>query len=281
MYLAKNLIVFITVMLISGSKMYAQDLGIMTYNIRYSIKDHPKDNWDSRKETMVKLLNYYQPEVFGIQEGLIHQLEYIKTNLIDYNYIGVGRENGKDGGEFNAIFYNTRKLKILKEDTFWLSENNEVKKGWDAGYIRICTYALLETKDSKTKFWIFNTHLDHIGPIARDKSVNLILTKIKALNGNNDSLVLMGDLNDVPKSNPIQTLKSSLQDAFDVSEKPYYGPKGTYNGFNPNRIINQRIDYIFVSNLKVINYRHIDDRLDDNGFISDHLPVLITAKINP
>ena len=78
---------------------------------------------------------------------------------------------------------------------------------------------------------------------------------------------------------PIQVLKSNLQDAFDVSEKPYYGPKGTYNGFNPNKINNRRIDYIFVSNLKVINYRHIDDRLDDNGFISDHLPVYFLCDI--
>ncbi len=281
MQLNKVTFFFVTLILLLYGFSYGQDLNFMTYNIRYSIKNDPKDNWDSRKETMVKLFNYYQPEVFGIQEGMIHQLEYIKTNLNDYDYVGVGRENGKDGGEFNAIFYNTSKLKILKENTFWLSENNEIKKGWDAGYIRICTYALLETKDSKTKFWVFNTHLDHMGPTARDKSVNLILNKIKALNGSNAPLVLMGDLNDIPESNPIQTLKSSLQDAFDISIKPFYGPKGTYNGFNTNKINNRRIDYIFVSKIKVITYRHIDDRLDDNGFISDHLPVLIKVKINP
>ena len=147
-----------------GNKSFAQDLDFMTYNIRYSIKNDPNDNWDSRKKGMVQLFNYYQPDVFGIQEGMIHQLDYIKSNLKNYDYVGVARDSGKEIGEFNAIFYDATKFKIIKQNTFWLSENNIIEKGWDAGFIRICTYALLESKTNQSKFWIFNTHLDHEGP---------------------------------------------------------------------------------------------------------------------
>ena len=90
----------------------------------------------------------------------------------------------------------------------------------------------------------------------------------------------MGDLNDVPKSNPINVLKSNLDDTFETSKSPAYGPAGTFNGFKTDRVITQRIDYIFTSKLKVLNYRHIDDRLDDGGYISDHLPIFIHTKIN-
>lgn len=258
---------------------YGQHLNFMTYNIRYSIEDDPKDNWNTRKESIVELFNYYHPEVFGIQEGMIHQLAYIKTNLNHYDYVGVARDNGKDIGEFNAIFYNTTKLKIIKENTFWLSENNTIKKAWDAGYVRICTYALFEHLDSKSKFWVFNTHFDHNGPIAREKSADLVLDKINTLNIDGLPLVLMGDLNDTPNSIPIETLNTKLKDAFIITEIKAYGPKGTFNGFDSKKIIDNRIDYIFVSKLRVKNYRHIDDRLDNNDFISDHLPILIQAQI--
>lgn len=259
---------------------YSQNLNFMTYNIRYSIENDPKDNWDSRKEGMARLLNYYHAHVLGIQEGMQHQLQYIKSKLKQYDYIGVAREDGNNEGEFCAIFYDTSQLKILQQNTFWLSENNTIKKGWDAGYIRICTYALFETIDSKTKFWIFNTHFDHIGSKARENSANLILDKINELNTENFPLLLMGDLNDIPTSKPLSILNSKLQDAYKISQTTPYGPKGTFNGFNANKIIDRRIDYILVSKFKVLNHRHIDDRLDNNQFISDHLPVFIQAKVN-
>jgi endonuclease/exonuclease/phosphatase family metal-dependent hydrolase len=119
-----------------------------------------------------------------------------------------------------------------------------------------------------------------MGPKAREQSVHLILDKIKSANTDNLPLVLMGDLNDMPESKPIQILKSHLQDTHEISESNVYGPKGTFNGFKTDKIINQRIDYIFTSKFKVLSHRHIDDRLDDGQFISDHLPVFIHTQLN-
>lgn len=252
----------------------------MTYNIRYSILDDPRDHWDDRKDKMLQLLNYYEPTIFGVQEAMKHQLEFIKENKKGYNFIGAGREDGISEGEYNAIFYDASRLEVIEQNTFWLSPTDtKVSKGWDARYTRICTYALFEDKETKKRFWVFNTHFDSIGSFARENSAVLVLNKIKGLNTNNLPLVLMGDLNALPDSNPIQTLDKSLDNSYGISKNQPYGPKGTFNGFKPTKAVEKRIDYIYVSKFEVFDYIHIDDRLDDNQFISDHLPVLIKTAI--
>lgn len=252
----------------------SQSIKAMTYNIRYSIPSDSRDNWDSRKDKMAQLFNHYKPDVFGIQEGMIHQLEFLDNKLEDHKYLGAGREDGKQKGEFSAIFYNKKKLRLLNQNTFWLSESMETgSKGWNAGYIRICTYALFEERTSQKKFWVFNTHFDHIGAEARLNSGHLVLKEIKRINKDRYPLVLMGDLNDSPGSEVIELLKSELSDASESTIQPLYGPQGTFSGFQPKKEINRRIDYIFVSDFKVLSYSHIDDRLDFKTSISDHLPV--------
>ena len=89
----------------------------------------------------------------------------------------------------------------------------------------------------------------------------------------------MGDLNSLPNSTPIRVLKFQLSDAQEISSTTLYGPVGTFNGFDKDLKIDKRIDYFFTSKMKTLSYAHIDDRLDDNKHISDHLPVLIKIKI--
>jgi endonuclease/exonuclease/phosphatase family metal-dependent hydrolase len=69
-----------------------------------------------------------------------------------------------------------------------------------------------------------------------------------------------------------------MKDGQEVTNAPFYGPSGTFNGFDQNKVLDRRIDYIFVKDFKVENYVHIDDRMENNKHISDHLPVLITVK---
>ena len=97
--------------------------------------------------------------------------------LKDYNYIGEGR-NGGNSGEYSAIYFKSEKISLKEKETFWLSETpGEVSVGWDAALERICTYGLFLDKKSGQDFWVFNTHFDHIGSIAREKSAELILKK--------------------------------------------------------------------------------------------------------
>ncbi len=217
------------------------------------------------------------PSFIGTQEALHRQVVYIDSSLTDFSYIGVGRDDGKQKGEYSAIHYNSALYKVLKHDTFWLSETPEKPSvGWDAALERICTYGLFENKDTGEKMWVFNTHFDHKGETAREKSAELIVEKIKEINKDNLPVVLTGDFNLTPDQKPIQRIKEYMKDGQEITSNPFYGPSGSFNGFDPEMVLDRRIDYIFVKNLHVENYTHIDDRKENLKYISDHLPVMAT-----
>ena len=261
---------------IDKNTVYTQSHFLISYNIRYDNNWDVENSWSLRKNSIRQLLNDYNPSIFGIQEGLLNQLSFIDSALIKYDYVGVGRDDGKMEGEFCAIYFDTTRYKIRNNSTFWLSETPDVVSvGWDAALERICTYGLFENKTSGEEFWVFNTHFDHLGVIARKKSSALILKKIKEINTQSLPVILMGDFNSIPDSDPIKILKNDLIDALQISLENLEGPQGTFNGFDMMLPIDNRIDYIFTKNVKVLSYRHIDDRLNNNRHISDHLPVMI------
>ncbi|MDF1518595.1 MAG: endonuclease/exonuclease/phosphatase family protein, partial [Lutibacter sp.] len=173
---------------------------------------------------------------------------------------------------------------LLKESsTFWLSETpNIISKGWDAAFNRVCTYALLKDKKTKKNIWVFNTHLDHVGEIARTKGIELILSKIAELNTQNYPVIFMGDFNSEPTDERIISLKTQMNDSRDISEDKPFGPSGTFNGFNHNNPVTLLIDYIFVSKnnkLKVKKYGILSDS-KDLKYPSDHLPVFVKLSYN-
>ena len=248
----------------------------MTYNIKYDNTKDRVNNWNDRKESLVSLIRYYKPSFIGTQEALHHQVNYIDNGLSNFSFVGVGRDDGKQKGEYTAIHYDNTIYKNIYNNTFWLSKTPEkVSVGWDAAMERICTFGLFEHLKTKERLYVFNTHFDHKGEKAREKSAKLILKKIKKINDENLPVVLMGDFNLRPEEKPIQQIKSKMQDGKDVTEHSFYGPEGTFNGFDWNMELDRRIDYIFVKKFKVKSYIHIDDRMQDNKHISDHLPVLI------
>jgi endonuclease/exonuclease/phosphatase family metal-dependent hydrolase len=256
---------------------FSQTTNLISFNIRYDNTSDTINNWNKRKASLAKLIQHYNADIVGIQEGLHHQVDYLNNTLNGFSFVGVGRDDGQEKGEYAAIFYNTDKFNVLKTNTFWLSETPEkVSVGWDASMERICTYALFENTETKKQFWVFNTHFDHRGMQARVNSAELIYKKMNEINTSNLPVVLMGDLNLTPDTAPIQFLKKNLTDAMEISKKPFYGPVGTFNGFDQDRIMENRIDYIFVNSIEVQSYTHIDDRMPNNMHISDHLPVLMT-----
>jgi endonuclease/exonuclease/phosphatase family metal-dependent hydrolase len=253
----------------------AQTTKLMTYNIRYANPNDGPNYWENRKEKLAHLIRYYDPAFLGIQEGLLHQVKYLDSCLVSYNYIGVGRDDGKQKGEFCALYYDKNLYRLIKDATFWLSETpDNPSNGWDANLNRVCTYGLFEHIHTKTRIWVLNTHFDHRGKLARENSARLILIKIGQLKNDDMPLVLMGDFNATPDDKPIQILTSELSDGAAITEKPLYGPPGTSNGFRDGEIV-RRIDYLFSRNVRVLSYAHIDDRRDNNLHVSDHQPVLM------
>ncbi|MEH6748102.1 MAG: endonuclease/exonuclease/phosphatase family protein [Maribacter arcticus] len=264
----------ILALFIGFANVQGQDISVLTYNIKWDNTNDTVNNWNDRKEAMVSLLKHYQPGIIGMQEVVHGQLNYLVANLPNFASVGVGREDGKEKGEYSPILYDTELLKSLESATYWLSDTpDKISVGWDAALERICTYALFEDLKTKKQFWVFNTHFDHMGVLAREKSAALIVSKIKELNTENLPVVLMGDLNLKPDENPIQFLKKELVDGQSITKKTFYGPTGTFNGFEHDRKLTDRIDYIFVQNFAVESYIHIDDRMENNKHISDHLPV--------
>lgn len=257
----------------------AQNLKVMTYNIRLSLESDKENSWDNRKAEAIQLMDYYHPDFFGVQEAVPQQMVDIKSGLRNYDFVGVGRDDGANKGEYSAIFYDAEKLKVLESGTFWLSETpQKPSKGWDAAYNRICTYALFKMKKDGRKFWAFNVHLDHVGIVARENSVQLILKMIKSFNTKNFPVVLTGDFNLTEDTKPIKILSENLYDAYYHSKKTHYGPKGTFQAFDISKPAKERIDYIFLQKFLCENIRTINDRRENLLYPSDHFPVIAEIR---
>ena len=253
---------------------------VITYNIKYDDNSNGKNSWKVRRDAMIELIHKLSPDILGIQEGLIHQVEFLDSKMSDHKYVGVGRDDANRKGEYCAIFFNEKKYKLLKDSTFWLSENpDKVSVGWDAALERICTYASLENIKNANKIWVFNTHFDHIGNIAREKSARLLLEKIQMLNINKEPVLVMGDFNVEDNSKVIDILKQKLIDTMRDYEIEHKGPVGTFNNFLNNQEIIKRIDYVFSNGFQTISHQHIDKKLESGDHISDHLPVFVEVKI--
>jgi len=271
---------FITLLVVLTSfSVLSQDLKIMSYNIKLDYPKEGKNSWTKRKSFMVNQIKFYEPDVLGVQEAMPNQMKDMDSLLTDYSFVGVGRDDGKNEGEFSAIFYKNKELNVLQSSTFWLSQTpDKVSMGWDAVCNRVCTFALFQHKKTKETFWVFNTHFDHVGEVARQKSAALILKKINTLNTKNYPVLLMGDFNLEPDSKPIQTITSILDDSKNIA-KLAFGPEGTFNGFNFDKTVKRRIDYIFVSKSSILvkKYAVLSDNWDLK-YPSDHLPVFITFQ---
>lgn len=153
---------------------------IMSFNLLCS--GSGENVMKKRKKAAAKAIINYSPDTLGVQEATPAWMTWLKKSLTDYDFVGVGRENGKNRGEYSAVFYLREKFSLIDSGNFWLSETPEKpSRGWDAACIRICTWAVLENKENGSRFAHINTHLDHVGPIAIGNGVDMILKKPGAL----------------------------------------------------------------------------------------------------
>ncbi len=246
----KKSIFSLIVLLCVGLSVQAQQLNVATYNLRNANRgDSINGNgWGQRYPVVAELVQFHDFDIFGTQECKHYQLENLINAMPQYTYIGVGRDDGKQGGEYAAIFYKKDKFKLLDHGDFWLSaETTYPNKGWDAALPRICTWGIFKEKKTGFKFMFFNLHMDHIGVEARKESAKLILAKIKETGGKLP-VILTGDFN-VDQTNESYTLLNEsgvLHDSYEAAEFRY-ATNGTFNSFNPNLKTNSRIDHIFIS----------------------------------
>lgn len=271
---------FFAVLFIHHIILFGQDVSIMTYNIRLDVASDSINAWGNRKDYFIDQLKFYEPDIIGFQEVTPSQLTYLAAALDKYHYVGKGRELNNQG-ESSNIFFKKDKFKLKDSGTFWLSETpEEVSKGWDAACNRVCTYALVHDSKVDKTFYVFNTHLDHIGELARVKSLELILSKIHTINKGKYPVFFMGDFNCTPNSEGIKSLNSMMHNTRNISTLPSFGPIGTFNGFKHNEPVTHEIDYIFISKestFTILKHAVLSDS-KDLRYPSDHLPVLIYIR---
>ena len=258
------------------------------YNIRLdAASDAKKGNgWEQRVPHICNLINYQQWDVVGMQEVLHRQLMDLREGLPGYDYVGVGRANGKKKGEYAPIFYRTSRMRVIESGTFWLSQKPHKvgSVGWDAALPRICTWARFEDKRTKWKFYVFNLHMDHVGQEARRESARLMVDKVKEMCGD-EPYILTGDFNVDQHSEAYATLTSSgvFTDAATKTGRRFE-ENGTFNGFRTNDHTEARIDHIFVSDRVTVHKWGVLPAVywDDEGTIrtvSDHYPVEVQVEL--
>lgn len=258
----------------------AQILKVMTYNIRLDIESDGENDWTHRKDFFNSQIQFYDPDIFGVQEAKPNQVSDIVTALLQYGFVGIGRD-GIGKGEASNIFYSKEKFQVMKSNTFWLSPTPDViSKGWDAAYNRVCSYVLLKNKRNNKLIWVFNTHLDHVGEEAKTKGLEFILSKIEKLNVMKYPVILMGDFNSEPETDRIVALKTKMNDSRMISKEKPFGPYGTFNNFKYNEASTLLIDYIFLSkgNLLTVNKYAVLSDAKDLRYPSDHFPVFIEME---
>ena len=263
-----------------------ESLKIMSFNIRY---DNPSDginNWANRKEFVVSFLSEELPDVIGFQEVLVHQLKYLDEQFDEYTYVGTGRDDGKESGEFVPIFYKKSKYELLSTSQFWLSDTPEIpgSKSWGAQLPRIVTWAKLRDKSKGYIFFVFNAHLSHVSEYARNESAVLILKKINSLAGK-APVVLTGDFNATDHEKMYHTLVDHwkhhlpLWDARQQSKSPPVGSEHTFNGFNI-KTDPVCIDFVFVNGyFTTMNFSTHAEKQGEM-FISDHYPIQAELQFN-
>lgn len=284
-------------------------LRILTHNIRYATSQPFKGEkpWAERKQLLLNELLYNTRHVddsfICLQEVLHGQLQDILTGLNQpeaaearwWAYIGVGRDDGEESGEYSPILYQPAEWQLQHWETVWLSETpDKPSKSWDAASTRIVTVGSFKHRATGKLLLVMNTHLDDQGSQSRFEAAGIILSKIKAQVDEVSGVILAGDLNSEATQEAYQRLTaedSVLVDSRTLTKVANrYGNEITWTGFGYEDEAQKRIDYVLLGPMdkkkgllewpwKSIGYAVLASRFDDGIWNSDHRAVVVDAVL--
>jgi endonuclease/exonuclease/phosphatase family metal-dependent hydrolase len=276
------------VLMLPWSAASAQDLRVMTFNVRYGTANDGENHWDKRKAFLVETIETFGPDLLGTQETLGFQRDYLAEHLRDYGVLGVGRDDGKERGEMMALYYKKDRFTQLDEGHFWLSESPQTpgSKSWDSSLPRMATWVKLQDRKNQSSppILYLNTHFDHRGPQARLESAKLIRQQLVSL-GKGCTIIVTGDFNSGEGSPPYKALFADM----DGQKSPVID---CYRNFHPNREMNEgtatafkatatggsRIDWIGCSREWQVIDAKIDRTEREGRTPSDHFPVEVVLR---
>ena len=244
---------------------------IMSFNIRCT--NVGNDTWEDRIDIVTQSIIDGNPDSVGVQEATPEWMETLNKTLGEkYSYVGVGRDDGDNEGEYSAIFYLKDKYNVVDSGTFWLSETpDEVSFGWDAACRRVCTWVVLEDKTTGQKYAHLNSHFDHVGIEARKNSVELIINKAKEFE--DIPVVFTADMNvrqdgdnynQFVESGVLKDTKFIAPDTMDYC---------TYHDTKPIQHDGDIIDYVMINDkFDATVYKVVTEGIDGR-YVSDHYPI--------
>ncbi len=246
-------------------------LSVMSFNVRYLAGDTGTHSWTNRQKGIYEMLAERKPMVMGVQEAYVSQVDDILNAMPQYKAYAVSRDGSSSSNETCGVFYLKDSLALMNVGNFWLSKNpSRVSMGWDAACTRICTWALLRIKSSGQKFYVFNTHLDHVGTTARYEGLRLIWSKIDQINKEGFPVFITGDFNAVPEDpifegNPYGSARV---------EAPVADEECSYNAFGVSA--QKIIDFIFYRGMDPLTFETLTEGYAGVEYISDHYPIIST-----
>ncbi len=245
---------------------------LMSYNIRIGTAKDGTNSWSYRAPASVAMLEDQLPDLVGLQEAKAGQVRFLEDYTKSYKVIGFGRDREGSIGDHMAILYNPKTIKVLKWDSFWLSDTpDEYSKGWDGAYVRTATWALCEDKASGNRFYFVNTHLDNEGAQARTKGLELIMTRMAEINKDGLPMALVGDFNAGVDDPCLAALDGRMRSARATAVKTDNGT--TYHGWGKFREGNV-IDHIYHSGFgSCLVFGAVRTPYAELNYISDHYPI--------
>ena len=252
-------------------------LNVMSYNIRCGSCDKETQNtWEKRKYFVAHLIKTHNPDVIGLQEAELFQIEDLVEMLDNYSWMGVGRDDGKDKGETTAILFRTARFTLQGQQTLWLSPTpQQPSRGWDAAYQRTLSIAKLLDARTKKSIFVFNTHLDNEGETARQEGAKILLSEVAKIDALSP-VIVTGDFNFTATAKGYEIITQTLADAEKISTTPAVGGGKTFNGFGEDKTPDNKIDFVFVRKTMKVQSHQVDTTTYNNLYPSDHYPILVT-----
>jgi endonuclease/exonuclease/phosphatase family metal-dependent hydrolase len=252
---------------------------VVTLNIRNQNLDDGANSWQARLPLVQDFFEDENFDIIGLQEVTAQQLFDLKNLLTDYDYVGNGRGNGNDEGEYCPVFYKKASYSLMAKSQFWLSDTPEIPGSisWGGTFPRLVTWVKLKSNSSGHIFYVFNTHFCHMSAMAREKSAALLLQKILEIAGE-APVILTGDFNMGQEAREYELLTSnwdrfySLMDAETIARKHINKDTPTFNGYSKSPS-SAKIDYILVNSYFSVSKYEVHLVKDNGVFISDHNPV--------
>lgn len=259
----------------------AEELRVMTYNIRLDTPADGPNSWPLRANLLIGQIRLVRPAILGVQEVLPGQRADLVAALPEYAALGGGRDDGMRAGEASPLFVDKRLFQIKSSGMFWLSPTPKVTSlGWDAAFRRVASWAHLVRRSDGQRLLAINTHWDHIGKEARLNSAYQLRDWIAVHQGNNEHVVLLGDFNASLAEDSLGVmLVNALGDAKALSLEAAIGVSATFNGWALVPGKGEAIDHVLVSDgLRVRRYHALAEHFDGR-LASDHFPVVVDLQL--